>query len=126
MPEFAKVDSIQLPDAASFFNDKRLQSLLDQAVRHNPDYLALEAGVQSQRAELLARKNALLPNIDLFLGAGTRRFSEYSIDGVGNFDTNFSPNIRPDQRMPNPLPDYAIRMQACWELDLWGRLNNMR
>lgn len=126
MPEFAKVDSIQLPDAASFFNDKRLQSLLDQAVRHNPDYLALEAGVQSQRAELLARKNALLPNIDLFLGAGTRRFSEYSIDGVGNFDTNFSPNIRPDQRMPNPLPDYAVRMQASWELDLWGRLNNMR
>jgi len=56
MPEFAKVDSIQLPDAASFFNDKRLQALLDQAVRHNPDFLALEAGVQSQRAELLAGK----------------------------------------------------------------------
>ncbi|MBA4303939.1 MAG: RND transporter [Sphingobacteriaceae bacterium] len=126
MPEFAKVDSVRIPDASTFFNDQRLQQLLDQAVKHNPDYLALQAGVQSQRAELLARKNALLPNIDLFAGAGNRRFSEYSVDGVGNFDTNFSPNIRPDQRMPNPLPDYALRVQASWELDLWGRLNNMR
>lgn len=126
MPDFMQVDSLQLPKPADFFNDTRLQAMLDTAMRNNPDYLAMQAGIQLQRAELLARRNALLPNIDLFVGAANRRFSEYSVDGVGNFDTNFSPNIRPDQRMPNPLPDYAVRVQASWELDLWGRLNNMR
>lgn len=126
MPDFLQIDSLELPKPVDFFNDKRLQGLLDSAMRHNPDYLALQASIQVQRADLLAQKNALLPNVDLFVGAANRRFSEYSIDGVGNFDTNFSPNIRPDQRMPNPLPDYALKVQVGWELDLWGRLNNMR
>lgn len=117
---------VAMPSAQSLFLTPVLQQLIDSALRQQPDYLSSMAGLQQARAELLARRYGLLPSLDLFVGRGLRRFGEYTIDGVGNFDTNFSPNIRPDQRMSNPLPDLQMAARVSWELDLWGRLRGMR
>jgi NodT family efflux transporter outer membrane factor (OMF) lipoprotein len=118
--------SLQLPPARVFFPEKSLQALIDTAMRHNPDYLAYQQQLSIAKAQLYAAKRGLLPQLDVYVGAGNRRFGEYTMDGVGNFDTNFSPNIRRDQRMTNPLPDYQLSARASWELDIWGRLNAMR
>ncbi len=117
---------VAMPSVQSWFLTPALQQLIDSAVRQQPDYLSSIAGLQQARAELLARKYGLLPSLDVFAGRGLRRFSEYTMDGVGNFDTNFSPNIRPDQRMPNPLPDLQLNARLSWELDVWGRLSSLK
>jgi outer membrane protein TolC len=44
------------------------------------------------------------------------------MDGVGNFDTNFSPNITDDQIIPKNLPDLQMGLQSSWEWDVWGKL----
>lgn len=118
--------SLQLPPARVFFPEQSLQALIDTAMQHNPDYLAYQQQIRVAKAQLYAAKRGLLPQLEVYLGAGNRRFGEYTMDGVGNFDTNFSPNIRPNQRMTNPLPDYQLSARTSWELDIWGRLNAMR
>jgi NodT family efflux transporter outer membrane factor (OMF) lipoprotein len=60
------------------------------------------------------------------VAAGQRKFGEYTMDGVGNYDTQFSPNINSKQQIPNPLPDYYVGFQASWEIDLWGKLKNKK
>jgi HAE1 family hydrophobic/amphiphilic exporter-1 len=122
----ADTSAVEVPKASDVFQEPQLRQLIDTAVRNNPDLLGQIAVLQQARAELTARKFALLPAVDVFAGTGLRRFGEYTIDGVGNFDTNFSPNIRPDQRMSNPLPDLLLTARVSWELDIWGRLRSMR
>lgn len=117
---------VAMPKVQSWFLTPVLQQLIDSAVRQQPDYLSSVASLQQARADLLARKYGLLPSLDVFAGRGLRRFSEYTMDGVGNFDTNFSPNIRPDQRMPNPLSDLQVNARLSWELDVWGRLSSLK
>jgi NodT family efflux transporter outer membrane factor (OMF) lipoprotein len=48
------------------------------------------------------------------------------MDGVGNFDTNFSNNITNDRRIPMNLPDYYVGFQSSWEADVWGKLRNRK
>ncbi|MDP2187257.1 MAG: TolC family protein [Sphingobacteriaceae bacterium] len=117
---------VELPKVQTWFVTPALQQLIDSALQRQPDYLSNLATLQQARAELMARKYGLLPALDVFGGRGLRRFGEYTMDGVGNFDTNFSPNIRPDQRMPNPLPDYQLSARLSWELDVWGRLSSLK
>lgn len=117
---------VAMPNIQSWFVTPALQQLIDSALRQQPDYLSSMAALQQARAELMARKYGLLPSVEVFAGRGLRRFGEYTIDGVGNFDTNFSPNIRPDQRMSNPLPDLQLSTRLSWELDVWGRLSNLK
>lgn len=109
-----------------FFTDTGLVHLLDLSLKENPDYLSAKALLLGIKADWKASNMALLPEIDLNLSHSRTRFSDYSIDGVGNFDTNFSPNIREDQKMSNPLPNYNVHFSASWEIDIWGRLNNQR
>jgi outer membrane protein TolC len=44
------------------------------------------------------------------------------MDGVGNFDTQFSTNITKDQIIPENLPDLQVGIQSTWEWDIWGKL----
>ncbi len=59
---------------------------------------------------------ALLPSLSAVTSAGQQRFGEYTMDGVGNFDTNFSANVPPDRRIPVNLPDYYLGFQRHCQL----------
>jgi NodT family efflux transporter outer membrane factor (OMF) lipoprotein len=49
------------------------------------------------------------------------------MNGVGNFDTNLSPNIDKDQRIPvSPTTDVFVGLRSNWELDIWGKLKNLK
>jgi NodT family efflux transporter outer membrane factor (OMF) lipoprotein len=48
------------------------------------------------------------------------------MNGVGNFDTNLSPNIGQDSKIPNPTPDLYLGFRTSWEIGLWGRFRNMK
>ncbi|WP_214226406.1 efflux RND transporter permease subunit [Pedobacter sp. B4-66] len=109
-----------------FFKDNHLISLIDTALLNNADMKQALHHIEMAKANLRMRKGATLPNLDLAVEAGLHRFGFYTADGIGNYDTNFSGNLKENERLPNPLPDYFVGIRASWEIDLWGKLKNKK
>lgn len=111
----------------SFFTDSILVRLIDEVLEHNLDYkIALEQ-VNIAQAQLRMARGALLPSVNAGLQASGTHYGKYTIDGVGNFDTNLSDNIEEAQKVNTRLtPNYWLGLNASWEIDLWGRLKNLK
>lgn len=121
-------DSVSAADTPwrKFFTDSTLTALIDTTLKRNPDLrMALERMNQSA-AILKVSKGNLLPSLAVNVRAGQERFGDYTMNGVGNFDTNLSEDISRDQRIPTPTPDYLINVATTWEADVWGRLKKAR
>ncbi len=123
-----RVDSVSMGGMPirEFFKDPDLAALIDTALQRNPDLSIALQRIEIARADILERDGALLPSVQAEASGGIRRYGEYTQEGVGNYDTNFSDNINPDQRMTNPLPDYFLGARSTWEVDLWGKLRTRR
>lgn len=105
------------------FTDSHLKALIDSALRYNYDLRQAVRRIEIAQASFKERKAALLPNLDLAAEAGLKRYGFYTEEGIGNYDTNFSENLKGDEKMPEPVvPDYFVGVRASWELDLWGKL----
>ncbi|MBD2714342.1 efflux transporter outer membrane subunit [Hymenobacter sp. BT646] len=110
-----------------FFADPALAALIDTALQQNLDLRIAVQRVEAARANYLARRGALLPTVSAVGSAGADRYGRYTLNGVGNFDTNLSPNIEGGQRIPDPLtPDFFIGLRSSWEIDVWGKLKSRR
>lgn len=109
-----------------FFTDPNLAALIDTALLRNPDIAMAIQRIEIARASVWEREGTLLPSVSAEVSGGIRRYGKYTPDGVGNYDTNFSDNIEPDQRMTNPLPDYFLGVRSSWEADVWGKLRTRR
>lgn len=110
----------------TFFTDPMLAKLIDTALVRNFDVQTAYGRIMQQQAELRWTKGIRLPDLGLNLSAGTRKFGDYTIDGVGNYDTQFSPNLTEKQQLPNPVPDFYAGLFSSWEIDLWGKLKNRK
>lgn len=108
------------------FIDPSLMAIIDTALKNNYDLKAALQKVELARSGLLFNKGIRLPEIMAQTAVGRRKFGEYTMDGVGNYDTRFSPNLNDKQQIPNVLPDYYVGFQAAWEIDLWGKLKNKK
>ena len=108
------------------FFDSNLVSLIDTALKYNYDLKLALQKVEIAKAGIKFNKGVRLPELGANVYAGQRKFGDYTMDGVGNYDTQFSPNINEKQQIPNPLPDYYVGFQASWEIDLWGKLKNKK
>lgn len=118
---------VELLPARQFFTDPYLQKLLDTARRNNADVLIAMQKMETVQAQLAMARKAWLPSLNAGISAGTEKFGDYTIDGVGNYDTNLSPNIDKDQRIPTPaVPDYFAGLRSAWEIDLWGKLRQQK
>ncbi len=111
---------------SEFFTDTNLVALIDTALQRNQDIAMALQRIELARADLWEREAALLPSLSGEASGGVRRYGEYTQEGVGNYDTNFSDNINPDQRMTNPLPEYFLGVRSSWEVDIWGKLRTRR
>ena len=110
-----------------FFQDPALAGLIDTALRQNLDLRVAVRRVEVFRAQYLARRGALLPAVSAGGTGGLDRYGKYTLNGVGNYDTNFSSNIDGRQRIPGPLtPDLFVGLRSSWEIDLWGKLRSRR
>jgi NodT family efflux transporter outer membrane factor (OMF) lipoprotein len=109
-----------------YFTDSLLISYIDLSLKNNLDLKMALQRVSMAGANLSISKGALLPTLSAVTTAGQQRFGEYTMDGVGNFDTNFSNNITDDRRIPMNLPDYYVGFQSSWEADVWGKLHNRK
>ncbi|ODS77981.1 MAG: RND transporter [Cytophagaceae bacterium SCN 52-12] len=110
-----------------FFADEALNSLIGSALENNIDLRIAMQRIEMSRAGILAARGAMLPTLGADISAGGRKFGDYTMDGVGNWDTNFSPNIDEKQSIPTGfLPDYYLGVRSSWEVDLWGKLRTLR
>lgn len=109
-----------------FFKDSILLALIDEALAQNLDLKMMQARLIQAQANVVFTKGIRLPELGLAVTNGLRKFGDYTVDGVGNYDTQFSPNLTSAQQIPNPVPDYFSGIYTSWELDLWGRLKNQK
>ncbi|WP_031526238.1 efflux transporter outer membrane subunit [Dyadobacter crusticola] len=107
----------------SFFKDKYLIALIDTALKGNLDLQMASQRIEMVRTNILIAQGALFPAVSAEVTGGGRKFGDYTMDGVGNYDTNFSENIDADRKIPLPfLPDYFVGLRSSWEIDIWGKL----
>ena len=110
-----------------FFKDPLLVALIDSALRNNADLLIAAERIEIARAFFQKTRAATQPVLNAAGSAGLDKFGEYTMNGVGNYDTNLSPNISKDQKIPtHPTPDYFIGVRSTWEIDFWGKLKHRK
>lgn len=125
--ELSDTSNIAKLKYADFFNDPLLVQVIDNVVQQNFDHRIALQQLQIASAQLSMRRGALLPNIQAVLSASGTRYGKYTIEGVGNFDTNLSPNIEENQKVnTNITPNYWLGLSASWEIDIWGKLSNLK
>lgn len=108
------------------FTDPSLVALIDTALGRNLDLKIALQRINVARANFGISQGALLPQVDAVATAGLDRFGRYTMNGVGNFDTNLSDNVNGPSLIPNPTPDFFAGFRASWEVDIWGKLRNRR
>jgi HAE1 family hydrophobic/amphiphilic exporter-1 len=118
--------SIAAIPISRFFPDPYLQRLIDTALSNNPDLQSAFQRIQVAAAGMRYNKAFLLPQVNAAVTAGVDKYGDYTMNGVGNHDTNLSPNIDGDQHIPNPTADYFIGLRSSWEIDLWGKLHSRK
>ena len=110
----------------TFFAEPDLVQIIDTALASNIDLQIAMQRIEQARAAFQYSEGYLFPQVNLAGSAGVDRFGRNTLNGVGNFDTNLSPNIRGNLVIPNPTPDYFLGARSTWEIDLWGKLRNRR
>lgn len=105
-----------------FFTDATLAALIDTALANNQDLQMAVQQMAIARANVGYQSGALLPSVEATMGVGVDKSPRYTSEGAGNATTD----IRPGHPMPDPLMDYALGLQANWEVDLWHKLSNLK
>lgn len=109
------------------FTDIFLVNLIDKAVQNNPDVAIALQKIQVMQSQFRIRKGAMLPVAAADGTISVQKYGDYTMEGVGNFDTNLSGNIKEDQKAPVPLtPNYFLGFRSSWEIDLWGKLKQRK
>jgi outer membrane protein, multidrug efflux system len=105
-----------------YFQDTILVSIIDTALKNNLDLIVAAQNVEMTRANLKYAKGALFPSISANASAGIQKSGQYTPSWAGNNGLY----IYKDQRIPDYIPDYYLGLQSSWEVDVWGKLRNMR
>ncbi len=119
-------NSVALLHWEEFFEDDVLKNLISIALENNQDNLKTLERIKIAKASYRVAKAGWLPEISGIAGASERRFSEFTMDGVGNADANLSPNVPEDRRIPDPYRDFIVGAGFNWEVDVWGKYKNLR
>jgi len=109
-----------------YFKDSTLIGLVDSALVNNMDVLMAYQRISIARSGVKFAKGQSAPFITGNVGVGQQNYGDYTQEGVGNYDTNFSPNVTEDQHMSPDLQDFYAGLHASWEVDVWGKLRNKR
>ena len=117
---------VTLPVWRNFFQDSLLIVLIDSALKNNVDLKIAEQRIFKAQAGFNFSRKALYPNLNAKGSMGTTQYGDYTENGVGNFDTNLSNNISPEQKIPAPVPDAFLGLQTSWEIGFAGKLRNRK
>lgn len=109
-----------------FFPDPALQELIDTAISYNADIRIAIQRIAASKAGLGIAQGLTKPGLDAVISTGVDKFGDYTMNGLGNYDMNLSPNIRKDQQIPLNMPDLFLGFRSSWEADIWGKLSNQK
>lgn len=111
----------------NIFSDARLNNFIATALKDNTDLNIALQRIEVAHARLAQRKGAFLPSVNGVVSGAADKYGDYTLNGVGNFDTNLSPNINKDQKIPvSPTTDLFVGLTSSWEIDLWGKLRHLK
>jgi multidrug efflux system outer membrane protein len=105
-PEGARAEAVVAKDWWKAFGDPALDRLVEDAFAASPTLEAAVARVDAAQARLGVTGSQRLPTVDASLAGQRQRLSEETNPPGGEFTA------------------YSARLQASWELDLWGRIRN--
>jgi outer membrane protein, multidrug efflux system len=125
-PSLKQTSNQSLLPWRQYFTDTSLVIYIDQALKSNLDLRIALQRVNMASANASIASGGLLPSLNAVTSAGQQRFGEYTMDGVGNFDTNLSANVPADRRIPVNMPDFYLGFQSSWEIAAWGKLRNRK
>ncbi|WP_100074792.1 TolC family protein [Chryseobacterium camelliae] len=114
-------------DLKSYFTDPKLLALFEKVKKANPDFQIARQRVAMANSLLRRSKTAMLPSLDVGVIVSGDRYGKYTMEGVGNYDTNLSSNITEDQKINTTFtPNYWLGARSSWEIDAWGKLRNRK
>lgn len=120
-------DKFQQINLKAYFTDPQLQELFEKVMEANPDFQIAQQRVEIANSFLRRSKMDLLPSLEIGAAASGDRYGKYTMEGVGNYDTNLSPNITEDQKINRDFtPNYWLGARSSWEIDAWGKLKNKK
>lgn len=120
--ETTSLDDCSLLGIDAFYYDPLLTRLIHQAIGDNRELKILDEEIQIARNEILSRRGAYLPFVNVGGGAGTERPSLFTPQGAVEDQLD----VLPGQPFPNPLSNYRLGFDVFWQLDIWGQLRNSR
>ena len=105
-----------------FFTDAHLSKLIETALTNNQELLITLQEIEMAKSEVAYAKGKIAPTVSAKVGAGVEKVGRYTSQGAGDASTE----IEPGKEMPEPLGDFAVGLNARWEVDIWRKLRNSK
>lgn len=107
---------------STFYNDKNLVSLIDIAIKNNPDVMIALQDIEIAKNKVRIRKGELLPAVLVGGGLGVEKVGRFTSQGAGDA----SAEITPGKIVPEHLTDFSFGIKTTWEADIWGKLRSAK
>lgn len=108
------------------YEDSILLDFISEALQHNKDLILSSNDVALAATQFGMVKRNNLPFVSAEVNNQLAKFGDYTMDGVGNDDTNRSPTVPQDKKIPTPYREWFAGFVFGWEADLWGKLSSQR
>lgn len=103
-----------------YFTDPNLRSLIDTALQNNQEINILKQEIEMSQNEIQGRKGEYLPFVTGKVGTGIDKVGRYT--ELGALEDNI--DIVDGKKMPDPMTDFGLSLNAHWEVDIWKKLHN--
>jgi NodT family efflux transporter outer membrane factor (OMF) lipoprotein len=106
----------------NFFNDPVLAQLLTQGIAQNQELKIRNQEIQIAYNEIVARRGAYLPFVNVGARGGFERTSKFTPLGAAEDQLTYPGG----GRFPDPLTNVRLSADLFWQVDIWRQLRNAR
>ena len=99
-----------------FFNDPRLQQLIEQGINYNYDLMLALKRLEISQQQLRQAKLGQLPELDLLIGGQYNHPSKNSLNGKSANSFLGKSHIE----------NYLAVVNLSWEVDIWGKIRRQK
>ncbi|WP_317127012.1 TolC family protein [Aquirufa rosea] len=104
----------------TYFKDPALVALIDTALTNNQELQIVWQEIQMTNNEVKARQGAYKPFVHAGANLGLDKVGRYTSQGSSDANNE----VVTGKQLPDPMANYALGLNASWELDIWKKLRN--